>query len=170
MATTDAPEPIVSVQTPVNPPTSSDVDDDALLNAIPVPAPKAADPAPAQAAPEAPASPVEVPAAVDQPDNGDTPDKAAKRNIEAAEKSDSWLIKNIVPIMAILVTVLSFLFFFYVLKYMDFTKDPAKKDIAVYLMGTVSALEVGIVGYYFGSSKGSHDKGMTIDRQLKKIN
>lgn len=123
------------------------------------------EPSPFQADSEAPKAPADVPA----PDNGDTPDKAAQRNLAASEKADSWLIKNIVPVMAIIVTLLSFAFFFYVLKYMDFTKDPAKKDIAVYLMGTVSALEVGIVGYYFGSSKGSHDKGVMIDKQLKKL-
>lgn len=172
MATTDAP---AMVPTPVNPPkpADSDADDDVLLNDIPVPAPKAANPAPAitpaQTVPEAPAKPLNLPAPVPLTDNGGSVDDAFKRNIEAAEKAEGWLNRNIVPIMAILVTVLSFAFFFYAVVFIDYTKDTIKKDVVIYLLGSVSAVIMGVIGYYFGSSKGSNDKSATIAKFASRL-
>ena len=85
---------------------------------------------------------------------------ARKRDLEAQnpDKNTSWLYRNINPIMGIMVLIFSFVFFLYVLNF-DFSNgNQHTKDIVIYLLGAVTSILTMVVGYYFGSSKGSSDK------------
>jgi len=84
-------------------------------------------------------------------DNTDRSD-ARKREI-ASQSTDnrSWIYRNINPVLGLIVVLLSFVFFAYVLQF-DFEKTPAKKDVVIYLLGSVSGLVTMVVGYFYGSS------------------
>lgn len=62
---------------------------------------------------------------------------------------------TVTPLLAIVVTGLSFLLFT-VLMFVD-VKENAK-DILIYILGVLSAAVTQILSYYFGSSQGSKDK------------
>jgi len=96
-------------------------------------------------------------------DNADRKD--ARTREQAAQENKSWLYRNINPVLALTVLGLSFIFFFFVLRF-DFTSDPTKKDVVIYLLGSVSTLVTMVCGYYFGSSKGSSDKSKAIEKNL----
>lgn len=84
---------------------------------------------------------------------------ARKRDLAAQDsKNTSWLYRNINPIMGLMVLIFSFVFFLYVLNF-DFSNgNQHTKDIVIYLLGAVTSILTMVVGYYFGSSKGSSDK------------
>ena len=63
-------------------------------------------------------------------------------------------------ILAIGVTIASFVFFFMFL-FMDFPNS-STKDMLFVIIGYISANMQQVVSYYFGSSKSSEDKGKTI--------
>lgn len=97
-------------------------------------------------------------------------DVASARSREAqVATSDAapYLNKIITPILALGVLIATFGLFAFVL----FDKgaiDPTRKDILIYVLGVLSAIATQIVAYYFGSSKGSADKNMAIDKMISK--
>lgn len=78
-------------------------------------------------------------------------------------EKDSWLVRNITPIMAILVLAFAFAFFIFVLRF-DFTKPSMQKDIVIYMLGVVSTLITAVVTYYFGSSHSSGTKSKFLEK------
>jgi hypothetical protein len=91
---------------------------------------------------------------------------AAQRALDIlSSPNSSWLARNITPIMGLVVLAFAFVFFVFVLRY-DFNKTGMQKDIVVYMLGVISTLVTMVVGYYFGSSKGSSDKAKVIANQL----
>ena len=93
-------------------------------------------------------------------------DVASARDRDAKVSTSSeapFLNKIIVPCLAIGILAASFLVFGDLL----FVKvDPAHKDILVYVLGVLSAIDTQVVAYYFGSSAGSTAKDQTIKRAL----
>jgi hypothetical protein len=92
---------------------------------------------------------------------------AARSREKESQDSDNrgWLYRNINPLMALLVVTFSFVFFLLVLKLN--LMDSNRKDIVIYLLGGVQSLVITVVGYYFGSSKGSSDKARFIEKSTK---
>ncbi|NNM95174.1 MAG: DNA-binding protein [Bacteroidia bacterium] len=79
----------------------------------------------------------------------------------AALKQESWFAKNQIHLLAISVTA----GFFGLLAYMvKFDVPAANKDILNIMLGSLGTAWVSIVGFYFGSSKGSDDKNKIIDK------
>ena len=76
---------------------------------------------------------------------------------------DTWLNKNIAPLLAIMILLASFGFFVYILKF-DFSETSKLKDIIILLIGIVSTLVTTVIAYYFGSSHGSSDKSKFIHK------
>ena len=93
-------------------------------------------------------------------------DTASARDRDAKVSTSAeapFLNKIIVPCLAIGILAASFLVFGVLL----FVKvDPAHKDILVYVLGVLSAIDTQVVAYYFGSSAGSTAKDQTIKRAL----
>lgn len=88
---------------------------------------------------------------------------ARNREIAIATSEHSPLLNKIItPLLAILILGSCFL-----LWYMVLFKDisPQKETIMAGIIGSLTTLSMGVVGYYFGSSQGSRDKSET----LKKI-
>lgn len=85
----------------------------------------------------------------------------------ATSDAAPYLNKIITPILALGVLIATFGLFAFVL----FDKgaiDPTRKDILIYVLGVLSAIATQIIAYYFGSSKGSADKNMAIDKMINK--
>jgi uncharacterized membrane protein len=72
----------------------------------------------------------------------------------------NWLSQNIVSVLAILWT----LFTFYILKLVLLKEVKAAENITFLIINTVSNIIMIIIGYYFGSSAGSKDKQITLDK------
>jgi len=88
-----------------------------------------------------------------------------RREVDKVARN-SWLNRNIAPIIAILILVASFGFFGYILQF-DFSEESKLKDIVILLIGIVSTLATMVVSYYFGSSHGSSDKSKFIQNGKK---
>ncbi len=84
----------------------------------------------------------------------------------------SMLVKNTSSYLALGTVIITFTLFLLVIFYNKlFGKealDPATKDIVIYILGVLSAIMTQIYSFYFGSSKGSSDKSITIDNMLNK--
>lgn len=89
---------------------------------------------------------------------------AREREVKISTSTEApFLNKIIVPCLAIGILGASFAVFGVLL----FVKvDPAHKDILVYVLGVLSAIDTQVVAYYFGSSAGSTAKDQTIKRAL----
>ena len=89
---------------------------------------------------------------------------AREREVKIATSAEAPLLnKIIVPCLAIGILAASFAVFGILL----FVKvDPTHKDILVYVLGVLSAIDTQVVAYYFGSSAGSTAKDQTIKRAL----
>jgi len=74
-----------------------------------------------------------------------------------------WLTKHVASILAVSTVALSFVLF-YVLVFVSVGAD--KKDIIIYILGVLSAIDTQIFSYYFGSSKGSDIKNRMIQNTL----
>jgi len=88
---------------------------------------------------------------------------ARNREIAIATSEHAPLLNKIItPLLALLILGSCFL-----LWYMVLFKDisPQKETIMAGIIGSLTTLSMGVVGYYFGSSQGSRDKSET----LKKI-
>lgn len=77
--------------------------------------------------------------------------------------SAPWLTKHIASILAISTVILSFIFFFF-LVFLKLESD--KKDIVIYILGVLSAIDMQIISFYFGSSKESEAKNRMIQHKL----
>ena len=97
-------------------------------------------------------------------------DRASARNREAqiSTSADSPLLNKIVlPILAIGVMVLSFLLF-YVVAFDSDIVNPRNKDVIIYILGVLSAIDTQIIQYYFGSSSGSTQTRSFLENMVKK--
>jgi hypothetical protein len=91
----------------------------------------------------------------------------SRESIVAASENAPYLNKVIVPVLALGVLLATFGLFAFVL-FDSNTVDPTRKDILIYVLGVLSAIATQIVSYYFGSSKGSNDKNIAIDKMMNK--
>jgi len=76
-----------------------------------------------------------------------------------------WLTKHISSILALLAFFLSFLLFFAIL-FLNISQE--KKDIVIYILGVLSAIDTQIVSFYFGSSKESEVKNRMLSHTMMK--
>lgn len=93
---------------------------------------------------------------------------ARQREAQIATSDAAPMLNKIVtPILAIGVVVLTFLLFGFVL--LDSGAiDPARKDMAIYILGALSSICGMVISYYFGSSSGSVQKSEAMEQLLKK--
>lgn len=97
-------------------------------------------------------------------------DRASARNREAqiSTSADAPMLNKIVlPILAIGVMVLSFLLF-YVVAFDSDIVNPRNKDVIIYILGVLSAIDTQIIQYYFGSSSSSVQKSDFMEKLMNK--
>ena len=95
-------------------------------------------------------------------------DSARKREAEVATSENAPTINKIItPVLAIGTILLSFLLF-YIVAFDTSVFTNANKDIIIYILGVLSAIDTQIIGYYFGSSSGSVEKTKTIESMIRK--
>jgi hypothetical protein len=95
-------------------------------------------------------------------------DSARKREMAVATSENApYLNKVVTPVLAISILIATFILFGLVM-FAEGIIDPTRKDIIIYVLGVLSAISTQIVSYYFGSSKGSTDKNIAIDKMLSK--
>ena len=95
-------------------------------------------------------------------------DSARKREAEIAVSEAAPTINKIItPVLAIGTILLSFLLF-YIVAFDTSVFTNANKDIIIYILGVLSAIDTQIIGYYFGSSSASAEKTKTIEAMLRK--
>lgn len=93
---------------------------------------------------------------------------ARQREAQIATSDSAPVLNKVVtPILAIGVVVLTFLLFGFVL-FDTGTIDPARKDMAIYILGALSSICGMVVSYYFGSSSGSVQKTEAMEQFLRK--
>ena len=97
-------------------------------------------------------------------------DRKSARERESAiatAESAPLLNKLVTPILAIGTVAICFLLFGIVL--LDGNAiDPARKDLAIYILGALTGICSMIISYYFGSSSGSVQKTDYIEKMMKK--
>ena len=97
-------------------------------------------------------------------------DRASARQREAdiaASENAPIINKVITPVLAIGTILLSFILF-YIVAFDTSVFTNANKDIIIYILGVLSAIDTQIIGYYFGSSSQSVEKTRTIESMLRK--
>ena len=95
-------------------------------------------------------------------------DSARKREAQIASSENAPTINKIItPVLAIGTILLSFLLF-YIVAFDTSVFTSANKDIIIYILGVLSAIDTQIIGYYFGSSSASAEKTRTIESMLRK--
>jgi len=95
-------------------------------------------------------------------------DSARKREMAVATSENApYLNKVVTPVLAIAILLATFILFGLVM-FAEGVIDTTRKDIIIYVLGVLSAISTQIVSYYFGSSKGSTDKNVAIDKMLTK--
>ncbi len=97
-------------------------------------------------------------------------DRTSARQREAEVASSEFaptLNKIITPILAIGTLLLSFILF-YIVAFDTSMFTNANKDIIIYILGVLSAIDTQIIGYYFGSSSGSVQKTATLESLIKR--
>ena len=97
-------------------------------------------------------------------------DRASARSRESqiATSSDAPTINKIIlPVLAIGTLVLSFVLFYIVAFDTDLI-SPKNKDVIIYILGVLSAIDTQIVGYYFGSSSGSTQTRAFLENMVNK--
>lgn len=88
---------------------------------------------------------------------------ARDREVKIATSAEAPLINKIItPLLASSVLVLTFALFAAVM-FGTAAIDASREKIIIYILGVLSAISTQIVGYYFGSSKGSAMKDDTIN-------
>ena len=93
---------------------------------------------------------------------------ARQREAEIATSADAPLLNKIVlPILAIGVLVLSFILF-YIVAFDSELVTARNKDVIIYILGVLSAIDTQIVQYYFGSSSGSTQTRSFLENMVKK--
>ena len=97
-------------------------------------------------------------------------DRSSARDRETAivTSADAPLLNKIVlPVLAIGVMVLSFLLF-YVVAFDSDIVNPRNKDVIIYILGVLSAIDTQIIQYYFGSSSSSVQKSDFMEKLMDK--
>lgn len=97
-------------------------------------------------------------------------DRQSARNREAqiATSAEAPLLNKIVlPVLAIGVLVLSFILF-YIVAFDNELINPRNKDVIIYILGVLSAIDTQIVQYYFGSSSGSTQTRSFLENMVQK--
>ena len=95
-------------------------------------------------------------------------DSARKRESEiAASEYAPFINKIITPVLASGTLLLSFILF-YIVAFDTSVFTNANKDIIIYILGVLSAIDTQIIGYYFGSSSSSAQKTATLEGLIKK--
>ena len=97
-------------------------------------------------------------------------DRASARQREAdiaASENAPIINKVITPVLAIGTILLSFILF-YIVAFDTSVFTNANKDIIIYILGVLSAIDTQIIGYYFGSSSQSAEKTRTIESMIRK--
>jgi hypothetical protein len=97
-------------------------------------------------------------------------DRVSARQREAEVASSEFaptINKIITPILAIGTLLLSFILF-YIVAFDTSMFTNANKDIIIYILGVLSAIDTQIIGYYFGSSSGSVQKTATLESLIKR--
>ena len=80
-------------------------------------------------------------------------------NIQTSSNATS-LSKNVAAYLALGTVFLTFVLFF-VWAFAEVTQS--QKEIVLYILGVLSAIDTQIFSFYFGSSQGSKDKQATLD-------
>jgi hypothetical protein len=97
-------------------------------------------------------------------------DRKSARDRESAVVTSPeapYINKIILPVLAVGVLVLSFVLFGLVVFDNDVI-DPSRKDIVIYILGVLSAIDTQIIAYYFGSSSGSVQKTDFMEKLMNK--
>jgi uncharacterized protein YcfJ len=93
-------------------------------------------------------------------------DSARNREVQVATSEKAPLINKIIqPVLALLLLGSCFVMWYTIL----FKDIPAEKEMLVAgIVGSLTTIAMGVVGYYFGSSIGSRNKQDQIDKFLQK--
>lgn len=93
--------------------------------------------------------------------------QSARDSYTRIEESDkaSWMSKNILPILAVVITIGFFGLLAYMFKY---TVPKENERILDIMLGSLSTAWISVVGFFFGSSLSSHNKDKTISNSLVK--
>ena len=75
--------------------------------------------------------------------------------------------KVITPLLAIGVLVLSFVLF-YIVAFDSDVVTARNKDVIIYILGVLSAIDTQVIQYYFGSSSGSTQTRAFLEGMVKK--
>ena len=95
-------------------------------------------------------------------------ESARQRESEIASSEYAPLINKIItPVLAVGTILLSFLLF-YIVAFDTSVFTNANKDIIIYILGVLSAIDTQIIGYYFGSSSSSVQKSATLESLIKR--
>jgi hypothetical protein len=92
---------------------------------------------------------------------------ARKREVDIASAEKAPLLNKIAaPTIAFGTILLTFSIFYFVMV-KGLPAGDGHKDVAVYILGVLSAISSQIFSYYFGSSLGSADKSRAINNALE---
>ena len=97
-------------------------------------------------------------------------DRSSARDREAqvaTSEAAPTLNKIITPVLAIGTILLSFALF-YIVAFDSAVFTTVNKDIIIYILGVLSAIDTQIIGYYFGSSSGSTQTRSFLESMMKK--
>ena len=93
---------------------------------------------------------------------------ARQREADVATSEAAPTINKIItPVLAIGTIVLSFVLF-YVVAFDTDIVTTRNKDVIIYILGVLSAIDTQIIGYYFGSSSGSTQARSFLETMVKK--
>ena len=93
---------------------------------------------------------------------------ARGREAQITTSADAPLLNKIVlPVLAIGVMVLSFVLF-YIVAFDGDIVTTRNKDVIIYILGVLSAIDTQIVQYYFGSSSGSTQTRSFLENMVNK--
>lgn len=96
----------------------------------------------------------------------DTSDARDREATIATSKDAPLLNKIVTPVLALAITVLTFILFA-ILMFDDSAIEPTRKDVLIYILGALTAIVTQVIAYYFGSSTGSKEKSQEIRRLMK---
>jgi len=85
----------------------------------------------------------------------------------ATSEAAPFINKVITPVLAGGTIVLSFILFYIVAFDTDIV-TARNKDVIIYILGVLSAIDTQIIGYYFGSSSSSVQKSDFLEKMMKK--
>jgi hypothetical protein len=89
-------------------------------------------------------------------------ESARKREVDIATSDKAPLLNKIItPLLALLILGSTFLFW-YIIIFKDI--DPKKEILISGIVGSLTTISMGVIGYYFGSSIGSHNKQVQLDK------